>query len=110
MIKGELDMDKKELTIEELEAKYKKISEEYKNIKEQLDEKIKEEKDRKKAELALEKKSRHKEIEEAAKHYCELVKAYQKDYGRYYYCAASNTYDNADIDIMSRLWNMIFGV
>ena len=96
-------MDKKELTIEELKAQYEALGE-------QIAKRQKEEEDRKKAKLALEKDSRHKEIEEVAKRYCELVKAYQKDYGRYYYCAASNTYDNAGLDIMSRLWNMIFEV
>lgn len=105
MIKGELDMDKKELTIEELEAQYKALGE-------QLTKRKKEEEDRKQAKLALEKDSRHKEIEEVAKHYCELVKAYQKDYGCYYYCATetNSTHGNTDFDIMSRLWNTIFGV
>ena len=103
-------MDKKELTIEELEAKYQKIFKEFKNIEEQLTKKKKEEEEKKKAQLAREKEARSQEIEAVAKHYCELVKAYQKDYGCYHYCAKNGTHKTEDFDIMSHLWNMIFEV
>ena len=96
-------MDKKELTIEELKAQYEALGE-------QIAKRQKEEEDRKKAKLALEKEARAKEIEETAQHYCELVKAYQKDYGYYYYCAEDNAHRNKDFDIMDHLLNMIFGV
>lgn len=93
-------MDKKELTIEELEAQYKALGE-------QIAKKKKDEEDKRKAKLALEKEARTREIEEAEKHYRELVKAYQKDYG-YYYCSAARTCSDADFVSLKHLWDTIF--
>ena len=45
------------------------------------DKKKREEEDRKKAELALQKETRKKEIEDAADNYKKLIKAYIEDYG-----------------------------
>ena len=55
--------EKREMTIEELEAEYKKVSEQYDALGTQIKKKRQEEEDRKKAQLAIEKDARYKEIE-----------------------------------------------
>ena len=92
-------MDKRELTIEELEAQYKALGE-------QLSKKKKDEETKRKAQLALEKEVRKKEIEETEKRYCELIKAYRKDYGNYYIERTCN--DGDDFNALKHLWDMIW--
>ena len=61
-------------------------------------EKIKqEEEDKKRAELALEKDKRRKEIEEARQKLFDLEKAFIKDYGSYTFTGAYNTDDAVGI-------------
>lgn len=72
---------KREMTLEELEKEYAKATEEYYNLEKQLKQKQQEEKDRRTAQLAVDKEKRKKEVEEAYNHYSKLVKAYIKDYG-----------------------------
>lgn len=91
-------MDKKELTVEELEAQYKALGE-------QIAKKKKDAEEKKRAQLALEKEARAKEIEEAEKRYCELVKAYRKDYGYY---SVARTYSDEDFISLKHLWDTIF--
>lgn len=78
-----MDEAKRELTLEELEKQYTELTEKRNAIKEQFDRKLKEEEDRKKAQLAIEKEKRKKEIEEAEDNYRRLLKAYIADYGSY---------------------------
>ena len=72
---------KREMTIEELESRFAEISKERQLIEERLKQKKQEEEDRRTAQLALDKESRKKEVEEALEHYNKLIKAYIKDYG-----------------------------
>ena len=73
--------NKKKFTIEELEKLYNEHKTETDALGKQLEEMKKEEADRKKAELELQKEKRMKEIEAAQKHLNELYKAYIEDYG-----------------------------
>ena len=73
-----------ELTIEEMEKQYTKMREQCDNLYEQIKQKKQDEADKIKAELALQKESRRKEVDEALKNYNELLKAYLADYGTYY--------------------------
>ena len=78
-----MEDNKREMTIEELAEQYKKISEQAYVLENQLKKKKQEEEDRKKAQLALEKDARYKEIEEVQKHLDNLIKDYVKDYGSF---------------------------
>jgi hypothetical protein len=80
---------KKDFTIEELKKMYEDSLKESNTLGEMLRQKEKDEEDRKKAQLALEKEARKKEVDEAFDTYNELLKAYIKDYGSY-----STTYAN----------------
>ena len=75
--------NKKDLTIEELKQACDEARDNFKTLNDQLNKAIKEEEDRKKAELALEKETRRKEVDEARDKYFTLVKEYIKDYGSY---------------------------
>lgn len=86
--------EKREMTIEELEAEYKKVSEQYDNLGAQIKKKKQEEEDRKKAQLAIEKDARYKEIEEVGKHLNELIKDYTRDYGSFSFSRRSFNNDN----------------
>ena len=68
--------NEKELTIEELEAEYTHLGEKIKQRKQ-------DEADRKRAELALAKETRKKELDEAKERYYELLHAYLRDYHSY---------------------------
>jgi antirestriction protein len=82
--KGDLIMaNKKDYTIEELRKMYADSLKESKTIGEMLRQKEKDEEDRKKAQLALEKETRKKEVDEALENFRNLVNAYIKDYGTY---------------------------
>lgn len=86
--------EKREMTIEELEAEYKKVSEQYDNLGAQIKKKKQEEEDRKKAQLAIEKDARYKEIEEVGKHLNELIKDYTRDYGSFSFSRRSLNNDD----------------
>lgn len=85
--------DKRKLTIEELEEQYKKISKQADTLANQIKEKKQEEEDRKKAQLALEKDARYKEIEEVQERLNNLIKNYAKDYGSFSF---TRDYSNND--------------
>jgi antirestriction protein len=85
--------NKKELTIEELKVLYENTLKESKKIGEMLKRKEEEEEDRKAAQLALEKESRHKEVEEAYNTYSTLLKKYIEDYGSYQTTSRVKDYD-----------------
>lgn len=89
------------MNIEELKKQCLEAEKNYKTIHEQLIKAEKEEEDKKKAELALEKEARKKEIEEAEKHYHSLIVAYIKDYGSY---SATRSYDHDDDFLGFRHW------
>ena len=94
---------KKEYTIEELEAQYKEAEEKRKVLKEQIEQKKREEEELREAQLALEKETRKREVDEAITKCKELVKAYMHDYGIYSF---SSTDDDAIFS--SKFWNWIW--
>jgi DNA repair exonuclease SbcCD ATPase subunit len=91
---------KREMTIEELEEKYAKITEECQNIEKILRQKKQEEKDRRIAQLALEKERRKKEVDEALDNYRTLAGAYIHDYGSYSTITTSSNSNH----LLDNLW------
>lgn len=75
--------EKKEFTIEELEKAYQEHKAETDALKDKIEKMKQEEKEKKEAQLALEKENRKKEVDEAFNKYSELLKAYIEDYGYY---------------------------
>jgi hypothetical protein len=104
MIERMINMStKKEYTIEELEEQYKLAEEKQKALKQQIDQKKKEEEELREAELAKEKESRKKELDEALEKYKTLLRAYMRDYGMYSY-----SFDDGVFDLFSsKFWNYI---
>lgn len=94
---------KKEYTIEELEAQYKLAEEKRNALKQQIEQKKKEEEELREAQLAKEKDTRKKEVDEAIAKCKELVKAYMHDYGVY-----SFTSTDDDAIFNSRFWNWVW--
>ncbi len=84
---------KKEFTIEELKKMYEDALKESNTLGEMLKQKEKDEEDRKKAQLALEKDNRKKEVDEAFEKYNNLRKAYIKDYGAYTTTISTDDYN-----------------
>lgn len=75
--------NKKELTIAELEEAVKNAKETYELLSDQLATAIREEEDRRMAQLALDKESRKQEVDEAIENMQNLLEAYVEDYGQY---------------------------
>ena len=71
-------------TIEELKQQYQKLGQEIRQREQ-------DEEDRRKAQLALEKETRKKEVDEALEHYTKLAKEFIKDFGSYSYKTESST-------------------
>lgn len=85
--------EKREMTIEELEKQVSEMKEQYEDLNKKLKQKKQDEADRKKAQLAAEKDTRYKEIEEVSKHLNQLISDYTKDYGRFSF---TRSYSNND--------------
>ena len=85
--------EKREMTIEELEKQVSEMKEQYEDLNKKLKQKKQDEADRKKAQLAAEKDTRYKEIEEVSKHLNLLISDYTKDYGRFSF---TRSYSNND--------------
>lgn len=75
--------NKKDFTIEELKKMYEDSLKESNTLGEMLKQKEKEEEDKKQAQLALEKETRKREVDDAYEVYSRLLKAYIEDYGSY---------------------------
>ena len=73
--------NKKDFTLEELKKMYEDSLKESNTLGEMLRQKEREETDRKKAELELQKEKRMEEITAAENHLNELYKSYIEDYG-----------------------------
>ena len=69
------------------------MKEQYEDLNKKLKQKKQDEADRKKAQLAAEKDTRYKEIEEVSKHLNLLISDYAKDYGRFSF---TRSYSNND--------------
>ena len=74
---------KRPQTIEELETKYAKMMAECERVHQNIEQMKKEEADRKRVQLALEKEQRKRTIEEKEKELTNLIHEYIKDYGSY---------------------------
>lgn len=85
--------EKREMTIEELEKQVSEMKEQYEDLNKKLKQKKQDEENRKKAQLAAEKDTRYKEIEEVSKHLNQLIADYTKDYGRFSF---TRSYSNND--------------
>ena len=72
-----------ECTTKALEEEQSRIAEQYENLTKEINRRKREEAERKRAQLALEKKKRQEEINEAKKKYDDLVHAFIEDYGSY---------------------------
>lgn len=83
----------KKINTEELKKAYEEAKANFETLGEQLKAAQKEEEDRRKAELALQQETRHKEIEAASKHLNELCRAYVEDYGHLKLESKSEDYD-----------------
>ena len=98
-------MEKKnDFTIEEMENQYTEILEQCEKLRERIRQKKQDEADRKKAELALQKESRKKEVDEALKKYNELLKAYLEDYGSYH----TNEFSDDFVWYPNKFWRSFF--
>lgn len=75
--------NKKDLTIEELAQQCEEAKKNLEALNEQLKKAQQDEEDRKKAQLALEKETRKKEVDDAIGFAHDLLTAYIKDYGSY---------------------------
>jgi ABC-type transporter Mla subunit MlaD len=71
------------MTIEDMRKQLQEAQKRADELRENLNKAVQEEEDRKKAQLALEKENRKKEVDEAYENYHTLLKAYIKDYGTY---------------------------
>lgn len=85
--------ENKDFTIEELEKQYNVAAEHCKLLGEQLKQKKQDEEDRRKAQLALEKETRKKEVDMAFNNYEKLLKTYINDYGAYPTTIKSSDFD-----------------
>ena len=72
---------KRQLTIEEPETKYAKMMADCERVHQNIEQMKKDEADRKKAQLALEKEQRKRTIDEKEKELTSLIHEYINDYG-----------------------------
>ena len=93
---------KKDFTIEELKKMKEDAAKEYETIDTMLKQKKKEEEEYRRAQLALEKESRKKELDDAINNTHKLLKSWLEDYGTY------NGSTNADKILFDFLWPSIF--
>ena len=74
---------KNNLTIDELKEEYNKVAKHFKELEELIQQKDREETEKKRRELTLKKENRQKEVDDAFEKYVELSRAYERDYGSY---------------------------
>ena len=72
-----------ECTTKALEEEQVRIAEQYENVTKELNKRRREDEERKKAQLAVDRQKRENEIKAAKKHYDELVQSFIDDYGSY---------------------------
>lgn len=88
-------------TIDELEKQCKEAEKKFKLLQAQLERQKKEEEKQRAAELAANKSTRKKEVDDACENFLELRKAYMRDYGSYNYTTDDGYTSLFDI---FRLW------
>lgn len=101
--RDDLIMEKKNFTAEDLRKQCEEAKKNYETLNEQLKQVEQEEEENRRAQLAIEKESRKKEVDEAFDKYNELLKAYIKDYGVY-----SITTSSDDLNWWPKLWRGFF--
>ena len=89
--------NKKDITVEELQKACDDAKKTFEALQEQLTIAKREEEDRKKAELALQREARQKEVDDAIEKAKNLLQAFVKDYGSY-----SNKYDLDDYGLFPK--------
>ena len=94
---------KKEYTIEELTQQCEEAKKNFERLNRLIEEKKKEEKELREAQLALEKDARKKEVDDALTAYKTLLKKYMNDYGVYLYTSNDDIFDMFG----SKFWNQI---
>lgn len=94
----------KNFTIEELQKMHEDLLKETNTVGEMLKQKVQDEEDRRKAQFALEKETRKKEVDEALDNYNKLLKAYMEDYGAY----SSTTYSDDFVWYPNKFWRSFF--
>ena len=92
-------------TLEQLTEELIQAQRAYDAKKEEIIKKEAEEAKRKKAELALVKDKRKKEVDDAVNHAIELIKAYNEDYGRY---SIANYINDLSFLFGSKPWRLFF--
>lgn len=95
-------VSKKDFTIEELKKMHEDAIKECNTIGEMLKQKEKDEEDKKKAQLALEKENRKKELDDATENARKLLQKWIQDYGSYGYSGNTNE------SLFNLLWPSIF--
>lgn len=94
---------KKEYTIEELTQQCEEAKKNFERLNKLIEEKKREEKELREAQLALEKDARKKEVDDAIAKCKALVKAYMHDYGIYSFSST-----DGDSIFSSKFWNCIW--
>lgn len=94
---------KKEYTIEELTQQCEEAKKNFERLNKLIEEKKREEKELREAQLALEKYTRKKEVDDAIAKCKALVKAYMHDYGIYSFSST-----DGDSIFSSKFWNCIW--
>lgn len=92
-----------EYTIEELEEQYKLADEKRNTLRQQIEQKKKEEKELREAQLSRERDVRKAEVDKAIANCKTLLKAYMLDYGVYSFTSSED-----DEIFNSRFWNWIW--
>lgn len=95
-------MNKKPINIEELTKQTEDAKKTFEALNEQLTKAKQEEADRRKAQLALEKETRKKEVEEAFDKYNQLLQDYIRDYGSY--STTRGSHDGWWLNPVFRIW------
>lgn len=90
-----MEAKRKMSKVEELTRQYEEAKKNCEAINEQLKLAQQEDEEKKKAQLALEKESRKKEVDDAFENYHKLLKAYIEDYGSYAQTTETDWFPNS---------------
>lgn len=96
--------EKKNSTVEKLKKQCEEAKKNFESLNEELEKVIKEEEDRKKAQLAIDKEKRKQELDDAIEKAYKLLQLWFKDYGSYGYS------NNTKTNLFDLLWSQIFSL
>lgn len=97
-----MEAKKKSINVEELKKQYEEAKKNFENIGAELRSAQKEEEERKRVQLALEKETRKKEVDDAIDNAHKLLQQWIADYGSY------NYRNNVSRSLSDFLWPIIF--